>query len=240
MLEMNDQIRLRSNNPPSIIWLVVPWKSWERKTWDRVQEVQITPCASFWDSRDVLDGIETHLVQVAINTIRESLAHEPRVKTMERSSVDQIRSYEDLTQFVDETFYYLEVDNLPEEASPETCEALERLRDFYDLQPIEGDLKIVRGKCENPDMTIIQSEDRMPSDNDFHEPEVRPSVNLCRRLEKSIEDSDLSWRVSNDIEDAVNDLRHAQQLEAREIHLVKDRLSEVKTPVVDYLTQVLN
>jgi hypothetical protein len=159
---------------------------------------------------------------------------------MERSLVEQVQSYEDLKQFVDDTFSYLEVDNLPEEASAETCEALERLRDFYDLQPIEGDVKLVRGECEDPDLTIIRSGDKMPSDNNFYEPEVRPSVNLCRRLEKSIEDSDLSWRVSNDIENAVNHLRHSQQLEAREIHLVQEELSEVNTPVVDYLTQVLN
>lgn len=228
-MEMNSQVRLRNRRHPSLIWLVVPWKSWEKKTWDRVQEVQITPKFSTRNNQEILEGVEKHLIQKAVSTVRTHLPHEPKVRKLDRSSVDQVWSYDDLTQFLDETFSLVDSDNLPSEPSIETRQCLGELREFYDLQPIEGDVKLVRGDCENPDMTVIRKEDRMPSGTGVYEPETRPSVNLCRCLKKQIEESGVSWSSANDIKNAIDDLRHAQQLKNRDVHLVIGGLSEVET-----------
>lgn len=138
-------------------------------------------------------------------------------------------SQDDLKQFLDETFSIIDLDNFPSEPNVKTCEALDKLRQFYDLQPIEGDAKLVRGDCEDADMTIINKEDRMPSDTGAYKPEIRPSVNLCRLLKQQVEESDVSWRQSNDIKNAIDDLRHAQRLKNRDIYLVMNSLSEVET-----------
>ena len=228
-MEMNNKVRLRNRSHPSLIWLAVPWKSWEKKTWDRVREVQITPKFSTRNNQEIMKGVEKHLIQKAVSTIRTYLPHEPKVRKLDRSSVEQVRSYDDLTQFLDETFSLVNPDNLPSEPNLETRESLSKLREFYDLHPIEGDVKLVRGDCENPDMTIISTEDRMPSDTGVYKPETRPSVNLCRCLRKQVKESDVSWSQANDIKNAIGDLRHAQQLKNRDVHLVIGGLSEVET-----------
>lgn len=224
-MKHNSQLRLRPLKSPSLVWTVIPWESWEQRCWDRVREVQLTRFRNQHPS--IEDSIEEFLVSYTVTKLYEDLGHNLGIRRISKRHIpENINEYDNIVDVLDSVIYS-DNEDYPDNPSEEVEVGMERIQKLYDfLDQDYEDLTLVRDPETREGMKILDATDTMVDDLEVYDKKEMPSITLCKKLEDGIKEDYRGYSGRRKTQKAVSQFRHAEQLNRRDVHLVKRPLTQ--------------